>query len=94
MEEILVDEGQMNSSAGRMRSVASDVQTLVGSLQAAAQSAASGWQGSSAASFLDMWNRWKNAMEQLTAAIEQTGQHLDQAAVLYEETDRTAVQLP
>lgn len=85
--QLQVDSEQLHNTGSSFKSITQEVKTTVGNLNSAANSASSGWSGSSAGAFQDLWRRLHNSLDMLTQAMDEIAGNLHTAGTSYSTTE-------
>ncbi len=80
-EQLQAISGQLNSGAGEIESINSQLQTQVAPL-------GSDWAGVGQARFHELWAEWQRSSQGIQHALQGISQMMGQASVRYADTDQ------
>ncbi|KEO81304.1 WXG100 family type VII secretion target [Tumebacillus flagellatus] len=85
--QIQVDSGQLHSTGDSFSTIVSEIEGTISSLNSAANTASSGWSGSSHSAFNDLWTKLHASLNLLKTAMRDVSGNLHTAGTAYSTTE-------
>lgn len=93
MPQYQVDSEQIQSASGAVSQSISSIREAVQSMFANLNNLQSVWKGTASSQFNAIADQWRNAQQQMEAALEEMQTALTQASTLYADTEMQASRL-
>jgi WXG100 family type VII secretion target len=85
--QISVDSEQLHSTGDSFGTIVQEIKGTISSLNSAANTASSGWSGSSHTAFHDLWTKLHSSLDLLSSAMGDISGNLHAAGNAYSTTE-------
>ncbi len=87
IDRILVTPEELQAASAQFNNKVAELEQLLQQVQSQIQSLGSTWQGQAANQFAMLMGQWTTDVNGIRTVLGEIGQHLNQAASIYQETD-------